>query len=109
METEQKYDEESLQHIYALLRRHRSNDVIRMFLDVAQSRPASTITSASRFSQLSSESRYSGFGTLCAILPVVCFVALATSTSDTTWSIWPRCDEVLHDLHILNTGSFQPS
>ncbi|KAK7186491.1 hypothetical protein DPSP01_002080 [Paraphaeosphaeria sporulosa] len=63
MGADQKYDEESLQHVYALLRRYRSNDVIRMVLDVAQSRPASTITSASRLSHLSSESRYSGFST----------------------------------------------
>ncbi|KAF2449111.1 hypothetical protein P171DRAFT_186277 [Karstenula rhodostoma CBS 690.94] len=63
MEAEHRYDEESLQHIYALLRRHRSSDVIRMVLDIAQSRPASTITSASHFSHLSSESRHSGFST----------------------------------------------
>lgn len=63
MESERTYDDESLQHIYALLQRHRSSDVIRMVLDVAQSRPASTITSASRYSHLSSESRYSGFST----------------------------------------------
>jgi hypothetical protein len=38
METKRAYDEESLQHIYALLRNHRSSDVIRMVLDVAQAR-----------------------------------------------------------------------
>ncbi|KAF1967097.1 hypothetical protein BU23DRAFT_559646 [Bimuria novae-zelandiae CBS 107.79] len=63
MDPGRKYDEESLQHIYALLQRHDKDDILRMVLDVAKSRPTSILTSASRFSHISSESRYSGFST----------------------------------------------
>lgn len=38
MEAERKYDEESLQHIHALLRKHDIPDILRMALDVTKSR-----------------------------------------------------------------------
>ncbi|KAJ4295613.1 hypothetical protein N0V90_007626 [Kalmusia sp. IMI 367209] len=41
MDGERKYDEESLQHIYALLQKHDIPDILRMALDITKSRPTS--------------------------------------------------------------------
>ncbi|ORY18420.1 hypothetical protein BCR34DRAFT_610397 [Clohesyomyces aquaticus] len=60
-----EYDEESLQHIYALLQKHKSTDLVRMVLDVAETRLSAT-SSLSRLSQFSGnsiESRVSAVST----------------------------------------------
>lgn len=38
MNAEQRYDEESLQHMYALLQKHDIETIFRMALEVTQSR-----------------------------------------------------------------------